>query len=312
MEELFDYPENDFRLYHHGILGQKWGRKNGPPYPLDESVSTGSRLKTAAASAANKVKETAGKIKEHRAQQAEIRSAKKQEKAEAKAAKKQADEEAKAAKQAEEKEKAIESAIKSGNASEISKYSTDMSVQQFNEAVQRAELNKRLANTQTSSFDKAVKIAQNVANLTNSASNIYNNISSISKKMDEADEARAKKAEEARAKKIQDREQVWIRKTSPEAFLKNESKLSTAALKERKEREDYKKAIEGRVEKPKPEEPPKPANNHKDSGYQRNNNNAFWSGSYRKVKKEETQTYAQIVNDIMKSDEYKRLSARLP
>lgn len=29
------YTENDFRLYHHGIPGQKWGRKNGPPYPLD-------------------------------------------------------------------------------------------------------------------------------------------------------------------------------------------------------------------------------------------------------------------------------------
>lgn len=24
-------------LAHHGILGQKWGRRNGPPYPLDES-----------------------------------------------------------------------------------------------------------------------------------------------------------------------------------------------------------------------------------------------------------------------------------
>lgn len=24
-------------LYHHGILGQKWGRKMGPPYPLDAS-----------------------------------------------------------------------------------------------------------------------------------------------------------------------------------------------------------------------------------------------------------------------------------
>lgn len=23
-------------VYHHGILGQKWGVKNGPPYPLDE------------------------------------------------------------------------------------------------------------------------------------------------------------------------------------------------------------------------------------------------------------------------------------
>lgn len=34
------YSENDFRnyeLYHHGILGQKWGRQQGPPYPLDAS-----------------------------------------------------------------------------------------------------------------------------------------------------------------------------------------------------------------------------------------------------------------------------------
>ena len=32
-------------LYHHGILGQKWGVQNGPPYPLDSSVSTGNKLK---------------------------------------------------------------------------------------------------------------------------------------------------------------------------------------------------------------------------------------------------------------------------
>ena len=35
------YSENDWRLYqedeiyHHGIMGMKWGVQNGPPYPLD-------------------------------------------------------------------------------------------------------------------------------------------------------------------------------------------------------------------------------------------------------------------------------------
>lgn len=37
MSEL--YSNNDWRNYdelkHHGILGQKWGVRNGPPYPLD-------------------------------------------------------------------------------------------------------------------------------------------------------------------------------------------------------------------------------------------------------------------------------------
>lgn len=32
-------------LYHHGILGQKWGIQNGPPYPLGSDKSTGHRLR---------------------------------------------------------------------------------------------------------------------------------------------------------------------------------------------------------------------------------------------------------------------------
>ena len=32
-------------LKHHGILGQKKGVRNGPPYPLGRSVSTGKRLR---------------------------------------------------------------------------------------------------------------------------------------------------------------------------------------------------------------------------------------------------------------------------
>lgn len=31
-------------LYHHGVKGQKWGERHGPPYPLDSSLSDGSKL----------------------------------------------------------------------------------------------------------------------------------------------------------------------------------------------------------------------------------------------------------------------------
>lgn len=41
------YGNNDWRDYlaHHGILGQKWGTRNGPPYPLDGSDHSASEKK---------------------------------------------------------------------------------------------------------------------------------------------------------------------------------------------------------------------------------------------------------------------------
>jgi hypothetical protein len=32
-------------LQHHGILGQKWGKRNGPPYPLDSGDHSASEKK---------------------------------------------------------------------------------------------------------------------------------------------------------------------------------------------------------------------------------------------------------------------------
>ena len=34
-------------LYHHGILGQKWGKRNGPPYPLDSYSSNEKQAESA-------------------------------------------------------------------------------------------------------------------------------------------------------------------------------------------------------------------------------------------------------------------------
>lgn len=54
---------NDYWLAHHGILGQKWGVRNGPPYPLGSDVSTGSRLKEGASGKTSTVKKDTSKVK---------------------------------------------------------------------------------------------------------------------------------------------------------------------------------------------------------------------------------------------------------
>lgn len=37
--------KRDVWLAHHGIKGQKWGIKNGPPYPLDSQSKSASEKK---------------------------------------------------------------------------------------------------------------------------------------------------------------------------------------------------------------------------------------------------------------------------
>lgn len=36
----------DDYLAHHGVLGQRWGKRNGPPYPLGASAHSASEKKS--------------------------------------------------------------------------------------------------------------------------------------------------------------------------------------------------------------------------------------------------------------------------
>ncbi len=85
--------END-ELYHHGVKGQKWGERNGPPYPLESNVSkskakrkfdTGKiaeKAKSAANSIRKSVKNAADSAKEKAAERKEKSDAEKERKKE--------------------------------------------------------------------------------------------------------------------------------------------------------------------------------------------------------------------------------------
>lgn len=135
MSQYLILPTNQ-DIQHHGVLGMSWGKRNGPPYPLNASG------------------------------RASLRKQKKEAKAQEQLKKKQAIQEKKEKKLTEEKERIL----KSGTATEALQYKGMWTVDELRQITNRIDLEVKLSGqaskeTQTG-LDKLEKVSKTVGRLT--------------------------------------------------------------------------------------------------------------------------------------------------
>lgn len=158
-DKLAAKVEND-TLYHHGILGMKWGHKNGPPYPLgagDHSTSE----KKAGWFKSLKAKRTAKKLKKKRAKSLEKARIVRQKKA---AEKKAHD----------ELMKNKDKVLAKGSAKELMKYRGEITNQELKTALDRLDLEKKLSSYSAAEKDAFRKKVDRVVAWGNTVSDAYN------------------------------------------------------------------------------------------------------------------------------------------
>ncbi len=266
---------NDIRNYramdslyiaHHGILGQKWGKKSGPPYPLGSGDHTPAE-KSAAKKAGVSVGKDSGKgsienVKESEPKKNIIEKAvdaykdnkkKKQQEENLKKAREAAAKKREENKTAEEKEADRQKALNSGDYAQIQKYAKESSTKELQDALSRADTLKRLDkavidNTpvEPSIQDKINDAASKIKTATNLASSgieAWNKVASVWNTFADEEsmlpeigknfkEEQEKKAKERAEKERSDKIDAIMRRNNPEEILKNSKYFTNDELKQ--------------------------------------------------------------------------------
>jgi len=127
-----NYFDIDDYISHHGILGQKWGSKNGPPYPISIGGHSSTQKKAAKAAGISVGKDSGkGSI-------VKLNNKKSPTPIEKARATKAANRQKKL--EAEEHEKQRKAALASGDLNQVKKYAKESSAQELQDAINKANL----------------------------------------------------------------------------------------------------------------------------------------------------------------------------
>ena len=125
-------------LTHSGVKGQRWGVRNGPPYPLSKDISTGSRLKSTSSG------KKSGGIRGY----LQTRKLKKKKQAALEKARQTKAENAQKKQTAEEHAAEVKKILESGDRNKIKSIASEVPYSDLNNALQKADLMAKL-NAQT-------------------------------------------------------------------------------------------------------------------------------------------------------------------
>ena len=125
-------------LTHSGVKGQRWGVRNGPPYPLSKDISTGSRLKSTSSG------KKSGGIRGY----LQTRKLKKKKQAALEKARQTKAENAQRKQTAEEHAAEVKKILESGDRNKIKSIASEVPYSDLNNALQKADLMAKL-NAQT-------------------------------------------------------------------------------------------------------------------------------------------------------------------